>query len=123
MRGSPNKGDEPRLTVHTKYIYTQAYGRDCIHLGQPEGLGKSTKHGVSFEEAKTAFLDENARLMEDPDHSQEEDRFILLGLSARRRLLVVCHCYREDNDQIRIISARKANRPERRQYENFRHAR
>lgn len=86
-------------------------------------VANQRKHGVSFEEAKTAFLDENARLMEDPDHSEEEDRFILLGLSAQLRLLVVCHCYREDDDRIRIISARKANRSERRQYENFRHAR
>ena len=86
-------------------------------------LANQRKHGVSFAEAKTAFLDEHARLIEDPDHSQEEERFILLGLSAQLRLLVVCHCYREDDEQIRIISARKANRPERRQYENFRHAR
>lgn len=86
-------------------------------------LANRRKHGVSLEEAKTAFLDESARLMEDPDHSQEEDRFLLLGLSARLRLLVVCHCYREDDEQIRIISARKANLSERRQYENFKHAR
>ena len=80
------------------------------------------KHGVSFEEARTAFFDENARLMADPDHSDEEDRFILLGLSSRLRLLVVCHCYREATDTIRIISARKADRSERRQYEGFRNA-
>lgn len=63
-------------------------------------VANQRKHGVSFEVAKTAFLDENARLMEDPDHSEEEDRFILLGLSAQLRLLVVCHCYREDDDQL-----------------------
>lgn len=80
------------------------------------------KHGVSFAEAKTAFFDENARFMADPDHSDEEDRFILLGLSSQLRLLVVCHCYREDQETIRIISARKANRSERRDYEGFRHA-
>jgi len=85
-------------------------------------VANQRKHGVSFEEAKTTFLDENARLMGDPDHLEEEDRSILLGLSAQLRLLVVCHCYREDDDQIRIISARKANRSERGQYENFRHA-
>lgn len=77
------------------------------------------KHGVSFSEAKTAFFDENARVIADPDHSDEEDRFILLGLSSQLRLLVVCHCYREDEDTIRIISARKATRSEQRAYEGF----
>ena len=80
------------------------------------------KHGVTFSEAKTAFFDENARLIADPDHSEDEDRFILLGLSSQLRLLVVCHCYREDQGAIRIISARKANRSERREYEDFRNA-
>ena len=80
------------------------------------------KHGVSFAEAKTAFFDENARVIADPDHSDEEDRFILLGLSSQLRLLVVCHCYREDQDTVRIISARKANRSERHEYEGFRNA-
>ena len=80
------------------------------------------KHGVSFAEAKTAFFDENARVIADPDHSEEEDRFILLGLSSQLRLLVACHCCREDQDTIRIISARKANRSEQREYEGFRHA-
>jgi uncharacterized DUF497 family protein len=80
------------------------------------------KHDVSFSEAKTAFYDENARVIADPDHSEEEDRFILLGLSSQLRLLVVCHCCREDQDTIRIISARKANRSERREYEGFRNA-
>ena len=80
------------------------------------------KHGVSFDEARTAFFDENARFMTDPDHSDEEDRFVLLGLSSRLRLLVVCHCYREEPETIRIISARKADRSERRKYEGFRNA-
>ena len=80
------------------------------------------KHGVSFAEAKTAFFDENARVIADPDHSDEEDRFILLGLSSQLRLLIVCHCYREDQDTVRIISARKANRSERHEYEGFRNA-
>ena len=80
------------------------------------------KNGVSFTEARTAFFDENARVIADPDHSDEEDRFILLGLSSQLRLLVVCHCYREAQDTIRIISARKATRSEQREYEGFRHA-
>lgn len=66
------------------------------------------KHGVSFEEARTVFFDEHARLMDDPDHLEDEERFILLGLSSALRLLVVCHCYRDARGVIRIISARKA---------------
>ena len=77
------------------------------------------KHGVSFEEASTAFADENARLKHDPDHSQQEDRFMLLGFSAKLRILVVAHSYRADGKQIRIISARKATRNERKQYGQF----
>ena len=74
------------------------------------------KHGVPFEEARTALLDENARRVSDPDHSIDEDRYILVGLSTRLRLLVVCHSYRESERVIRIISARKADRTERRDY-------
>ncbi|MFQ5982658.1 MAG: BrnT family toxin [Woeseiaceae bacterium] len=77
------------------------------------------KHGVSFEEAKSAFLDENARLIPDPEHSDDDDRFVLLGLSSRLRLLVVVHCYQDNVDVIRIISARKADRSEHRQYSEF----
>ena len=74
------------------------------------------KHGISFDEAQTVFLDENAQLIADPDHSMEEDRFILHGLSTSLKLLVVCHCYRENEQLIRIISARKASRHEQRTY-------
>ncbi len=70
------------------------------------------KHGISFEEAQTVFYDENAREYADPDHSESEDRFILLGMSRRLRVLVVCHCYRERESVIRIISARKADKSE-----------
>jgi uncharacterized protein len=66
------------------------------------------KHGVSFEEAKTVFVDERAKLISDPDHSADEDRFVLLGLSSALRLLLICHCYRDEGGVIRIISARKA---------------
>lgn len=76
------------------------------------------KHGVSFEEAETVFYDENALLVSDPDHSLDEDRFILLGFSFRARLLIVCHCYRKSDSIIRIISARRATQYEARQYEN-----
>ena len=74
------------------------------------------KHGVSFEEAETVFYDDRAVLSDDPDE-EEEDRFVLLGLSAGLRTLVVCHCYREGDSVIRIISARKAHREERRDYD------
>jgi len=74
------------------------------------------KHGVSFEEAQTVFFDENAIEFFDPDHSEDEDRFLLLGLSFRLRVLVVCHCHRESRGIIRIISARKATRKERSYY-------
>ena len=66
------------------------------------------KHGVSFDEAKSVFVDEHARLIDDPDHSGDENRFVLLGLSSALRLLLVCHCYRSAGNVIRIISARKA---------------
>ena len=74
------------------------------------------KHGVTFEEAETVFADDRAVLLDDPDHSATEDRFLLLGLSASLRTLVVCHCYWEAEDTIRIITARKATRSERRDY-------
>ena len=74
------------------------------------------KHGISFEEARTVFYDENAVEFFDPDHSDSEDRFIMLGLSFRSRVLVVCHCVREDGNVIRIVSARKATRREAAKY-------
>jgi len=74
------------------------------------------KHGVSFEEASSVFADENARLKHDPEHSDEEDRFIILGFSSSLRILVVCHVYRQNDQDIRIISARKATGNERTQY-------
>lgn len=70
------------------------------------------KHGVSFEEAKTVFYDTEALVIADPEHSEEEDRFIILGLSNKVNLLVVCHCYRASDTVIRIISARKATKTE-----------
>ena len=77
------------------------------------------KHKVAFQEAQTVFSDPNARMIYDSDHSDEEDRFILLGISAALRLLIVCHCYREDDRVVRVISARKANKNEQKQYGSF----
>ena len=75
------------------------------------------KHGISFQEAMTVFTDEHALLIDDPDHSDDEDRFVLLGLSSALRTLVVCHFYRSHEGVIRIISARRANSPERSRYQ------
>lgn len=74
------------------------------------------KHGISFEEARSVFFDENAKLINDPDHSDDEERFVLLGFSSSLKVLVVCHCFREQGNVIRIISARKASKHESMQY-------
>lgn len=76
------------------------------------------KHKITFEEAKTVFDDVEALIITDPDHSQYEERFIILGFSIMANLLVVCHCYRADDTVIRIISARKATKREAEQYRN-----
>ena len=77
------------------------------------------KHGISFEEARTVFYDEHARFNPDPSHSESEDRFLILGYSSKARLIMVYHCYRTKNEIIRIISARKASKPETQQYFQF----
>jgi uncharacterized DUF497 family protein len=74
------------------------------------------KHNISFEEAKTVFFDENAIVIHDPEHSDNEDRFVILGISAKARTLVVCHCFRQNDSVIRIISVRKATKRESMQY-------
>jgi uncharacterized DUF497 family protein len=84
---------------------------------EKKNRGNRTKHGVWFEEAQSVFRDPNARLFHDPEHSEQEDRFILIGVSATARPLVVVHCYRESDSVIRIISARKATKKEVRFYE------
>lgn len=83
---------------------------------QRKAAANLKKHGIGFEEAKSAFYDEHARLIDDPDHSADEERFILLGLSFSLRIVVVCHCYRGDDEVIRIISAMKATAHETRSY-------
>jgi hypothetical protein len=83
---------------------------------QRKNAANRRKHGVSFEEAATVFADEHALLIADPDHSEDEDRFVLLGLCSLLRMLVVCHCYQQTEAVVRIISARKATRSERLQY-------
>ena len=96
---------------------------DSLKFGWDENknISNKKKHGISFEEAKTVFIDELARLIPDPDGSQGEERFILMGISRQSNLLTVCHCERDLNT-IRIISARKADKKERKQYEGSRYA-
>ena len=75
------------------------------------------KHGVSFEEAKIVFEDAYAILFDDPDHSEEEERFLIIGMSGMKGICIVSHCYRGEDEHIRIISARKATKTERSVYE------
>jgi uncharacterized protein len=84
---------------------------------QKKYLENIKKHKISFEEAKTVFFDENARVISDPEHSIDEERFIILGFSTKLNLLVVVHTYRENDEIIRIISARKATKSESKYYQ------
>ena len=95
------------MNVFLKFL---ASGRS-LHL-----VMKLSHDGVSFDEARAVFFDENAKLIDDPDHSEDEDRFVLLGLSSSLKVVLVCHCYREEGNVIRIISARKASTYESKQY-------
>ena len=80
---------------------------------EAKDLANQKKHGISFEEAKSVFFDEYAIQFYDEEHSSREDRFIMLGMSNESRVLIVCHCERERDETIRIISARKATKNER----------
>ena len=86
-------------------------------MGSKEGSDESEKHGISFAEASTVFEDVNALVISDPEHSEDEERFVILGFSLQANWLVVCHCYRASESVIRIISARKATKNESRQYD------
>ena len=85
-----------------------------------KGMKNQEKHGVSFEEAQSVFYDEYAIQFFDDEHSDQEDRFLILGLSNETRVLLVCHCERDNGETIRIISARKATKNERKHYEGAR---
>lgn len=84
---------------------------------ESKAAGNKKKHGVTFTEAQSVFYDDSALESYDPDHSGDEDRFIMLGMSYQARVLVVCHCIRENDSIIRIISARKATSQERKKYD------
>ena len=100
-----------------QYNYNVGMASDLRFEWDPgKSTGNLRRHGVSFDDAATVFVDENGILINDPDHSLEEDRFILLGLSSSLRVLIVCHCYRAEGKSIRIISARKADGQERKVY-------
>lgn len=75
-----------------------------------------SKHGIDFNEASSVFYDETAIFFDDPEHSETEERFLLLGMSMQANILIVCHCYRENDNVIRIISARKATKKEGERY-------
>ncbi len=81
-----------------------------------KAASNAAKHGVTFEEAKTVFYDEEALVIPDPDHSKDEERFIIMGRSGELRLLVVIHCFRKTSSSIRIISARRAGTKEQKPY-------
>ena len=98
------------------YCYSNAVSNIAFAWDGRKARSNLAKHGVSFEEAQTVFLDENARLIDDPDHSEQEDRFVLVGHSFRARCLIVVHCYRESDAVIRLISARPATAHEEKEY-------
>jgi uncharacterized DUF497 family protein len=101
--------------MHTTYVlFAMADLR--FEWDPKKAAANLAKHGVSFDDAETVFSDETALLLDDPEHSDEEERYVLLGLSAKLRVLIVVHCYRERDAVIRLISARKADHLERRQY-------
>jgi uncharacterized DUF497 family protein len=105
-------GEAAHSLVHHR---PQAHAPDSLVFEWDERKAVANrKHGVSFEEAQTVFLDEDALLIPDEAHSDQEERFVLLGLSGNMRTLVVCHCYRQNDEIIRLISARQASSPERR---------
>jgi len=87
---------------------------------EKKGKSNNKKHDITFEEAQAVFLDEYAIHFYDPEHSEDEGRFILLGTGFKSKTLVVCHCFREEETKVRIISARKADKDEQQVYRSER---
>ena len=104
------------LALYVRRAYTSPRRELRFEWDPKKAAANLRQHGVSFEDAKTVFAHENAKLIDDANHSEDEDRFILRRLSSSLRLLVVCHCYRAEGNVIRIISARKAANRERNSY-------
>jgi len=90
-----------------------------FHWDEKKSKSNKEKHKIAFSEAKTVFYDDNARIIYDPDHSINEDRFIILGMSNVLNILVVVHCYKDNDSIIRLISARKATKNEKKQYMGY----
>tara|TARA_Y100001934_G_scaffold253685_1_gene318911 strand:- start:3364 stop:3726 length:363 start_codon:yes stop_codon:yes gene_type:complete len=111
-----------KLAFFEQYNYIVVINKLKFDWDLAKAQSNINKHGISFDEASTVFYDELARLIPDPDSSNLEERFIILGQSKNQKLLVVCHCYRDEEQVIRIISARRADKHERKSYEVFRHA-
>ncbi|MCL2499426.1 MAG: BrnT family toxin [Defluviitaleaceae bacterium] len=99
------------MPTETYIFYGQQFEWDT-----GKGLQNIEKHGIPFKEAATVFRDDRAAVLDDDEHSQDEERFKIIGMSGNIRLLTVCHCYRSDNSIIRIISARKATKIEQANY-------
>jgi uncharacterized DUF497 family protein len=102
--------------LYTQRVYNPIFSYYNDHMifvwDSSKNQANRKKHGVSFEEAETVFYDKFARLIADPDHSEDEERFVLLGISSELKLLIVVHVYKENDETIRIISARKATKLE-----------
>ncbi len=113
-KGSSSSGKDLTLAIDDTYSVRMCGIR--FEWDKRKARENVRKHKVSFEEAQTVFLDENAIRFFDPDHSKDEDRFLMLGMSFTLRVLVVCHCHREEDSVIRIISARKADKREQADY-------
>jgi uncharacterized DUF497 family protein len=111
-----------KLAYYLRYNYNVIMTTYKFEWDPNKADSNRIKHGVSFDEAKSVFYDDRGRLIPDPDSSIYEERFILLGQSSEFKTLIVCHCYRDENESIRIISARKADKGERKQYEGFHYA-
>ena len=106
----------PAIALILKINYSVVMSNIKFEWDARKASANEKKHGISFDEARTVFFDENAKLIDDPDHSGDEERFVLLGLSSSLKVVLVCHCYREEGNVIRIISARKASTHESKQY-------
>jgi hypothetical protein len=104
-------GTEVVMPTETYIFHGQQFEWDTS-----KGLQNIEKHGIPFKEAATVFRDDKAAVLEDDEHSQSEERFKIVGISGNLRLLTVCHCYRNNNAVIRIISARKATKSEQNEY-------
>lgn len=111
--GALSSNDRPKgAGCDMRTLYIQCTHASGFQWNPRKATANLRKHGVSFEDAQSVFTDERARLIDDPDHSSDEERYLLLGIGSSLRLLVVAHCYREAGSVIRIISARKATREE-----------